>query len=240
MTHITFNLRAVQQRIAAAAETYGRDPDHIRLLAVSKQQPVEAIQEALACGQLDFGENYLQEALEKIAAGGRDAVWHYIGRLQANTTRDVATHFDWVHTVDRARVARRLDAQRDPERPLNVCLQVNLSADSSRAGVLPAQLRELAELVHELPALRLRGLMTLPPAETAFERQRGHFRRLARMARELREAGLPADELSMGMSGDLEAAVAEGATWVRIGTAVFGERAPHGYASAATTPGQQS
>lgn len=232
MTQITLNLQAVRERIALAAKSYGRDPDHIRLLAVSKKQPPGAIVEASDAGQRHFGENYVQEALAKQGQTGRPLCWHFIGHIQKNKTRDIAAHFDWVHTVDRANIARRLDSQRDPSRPLNVLIQVNLSDDPGRAGILPDALGELAHDVAALERLRLRGLMTLPPVETEFGRQRMHFRRLALLAEDCRRQGLAMGDLSMGMSGDLEAAVAEGATWLRVGTALFGHRPDGRYSNA--------
>lgn len=232
MTQITLKLLAVKERIAASAASCGRDPAAVRLLAVSKKQPVEAILAAAKCGQRDFGENFVQEAVDKMALIEAPLHWHFIGHIQTNKTRAIATHFDWVHTVDRLRVARRLNEQRVRERPLKVCLQVNLSDDPERAGVAPEALMDLAAAVNELENLTLRGLMVMPPVETEAARQRLHFRQLADLAREGRARGLPLNELSMGMTGDLEAAVVEGATWVRIGTAVFGPRPAHGYPNA--------
>lgn len=221
------NLAAVRARIAHAAAVAGRDPREIRLLAVSKTQSAGAIARARQAGQRAFGESYLQEALEKIAAlaDGPDLEWHFIGRLQGNKTREVAAHFDWVHAVDRAKIARRLSAQRPAGRgPLQVCLQVNLSGEASKGGVPPETLPDLAREVAGLPGLALRGLMTLPAPETDPGRQRLPFRRLRALRDGLAAEGLTLDTLSMGMSGDLEAAIAEGSTLVRIGTAVFGPR----------------
>jgi pyridoxal phosphate enzyme (YggS family) len=221
------NLAAVRARIAAAAQAVGRDPGDIRLLTVSKGQPAEAVQAAWAAGQTEFGENYLQEALPKLAAlSGRGLAWHFIGPLQANKTRAVATHFDWVHSVDRRQVAERLSAQRSVELPsLDICLQVNVSGEGSKSGVSAAELPALADAVAGLPRLRLRGLMAIPAPAGDLQAQRAPFRRLRELLESLRARGHRLDTLSMGMSDDLEAAVAEGATIVRIGTAVFGPRA---------------
>ncbi len=220
------NLRAVRARLARTAALCGRSVDSITLLAVGKSQPVEALAAVADLGQRHFGENYVQEALPKLAAlAARRLTWHFIGQLQANKTRAVAEHFDWVHTVDRLRIAARLSAQRPLHAPpLRVCIQVRIGPESSKGGVAPHEAAELVAAVRTLPRLELRGLMCLPPPETDPQRQRLWLRQL----RELRDhidAGhglLP--ELSMGMSDDLEAAVAEGATIVRVGTAIFGPR----------------
>lgn len=217
-------LAAVQARIRAAALAAGRDPADIRLLAVSKGQPAAAIQAALAAGQMAFGENYVQEALAKIAAiPGPE--WHYIGRLQSNKTQVVAAAFAWVHTVDRLKIAERLSAQRPANLPpLNICLQVNVDAAPTKGGVTPAELPALARAMAALPRVRLRGLMAIPaPADTQAA-QRAPLRRLGELKAALCAEGLALDTLSMGMSDDLEAAVAEGSTLVRIGTAIFGPR----------------
>lgn len=226
MTYFSLGLDRVKERIYSACQRFGRDPAEITLVAVSKLQPLEAVQAAAAAGCRDFGENFVQEALPKIEAlAGSGVRWHFIGHLQSNKTRDAATHFDWVHTVDREKIARRLSAQRPPGLPpLNVCIQVHLGGEDTKSGVEPDAARGLAEAVAGLPRLRLRGLMTLPPPEQDLDAQRRWFARLARLRDALREAGFDLDTLSMGMSADLEAAIAEGATLVRIGTAVFGER----------------
>lgn len=224
MPDIATGLAAVKGRIATAALSAGRDPNHIMLLAVSKAQPAGAVRAALEAGQRAFGENYVQEALEKIEAVP-GAEWHYIGRIQSNKTREIAAHFDWVHTVDRARIARRLSAQRpDFLPPLSVCIQVNVSGETARAGVAHADAAALAGLVAGLPRLRLRGLMTMPAPSDDPARQRAAFARLRRLHGELASLGHALDTLSMGMSADLEAAIAEGATLVRVGTAIFGAR----------------
>lgn len=226
MTSVTVRLSNVRRRITDAAEGCGRPPGSIRLVAVSKTHPVALIREAAAAGQRDFGENYVKDAIAKVQAlADLSLIWHFIGHIQSNKTRAVAESFHWVHTVDRERVAVRLDAHRPPSSPpLNVCLQVRIGGESSKGGVEPANLGDLARCVAQLPRLRLRGLMCLPPRETDQDRQRLHFRRLKELYLGLRESGLDLDTLSMGMTGDLEAAIFEGATQVRIGTAIFGPR----------------
>lgn len=220
-------LAAVRARLDAAAAAAGRDPAGITLVAVSKTQPAEAVLALAALGQRHFGENYLQEALPKIEAlQGRGLVWHFIGQLQSNKTRPVAERFDWVHTVDRTKLVERLAAQRPCHAPpLNVCVQVRLGDEQTKGGVDPSGLPPLLEAVAAAaPRLRLRGLMAIPPAEQDPGRQRAWFAQLAALAAEARRAHPSLDTLSMGMSGDLEAAVAEGSTLLRIGTALFGER----------------
>ena len=205
---------------------YGRSVDSIGLLAISKAQPVEALRLLAQYSQRDFGENYLQEALPKVTALiDLRLTWHYTGQIQANKTRPIAEHFQWVHTLDRERIATRLNEQRPHHAPpLNVCIQVRLAEEPGKAGVAPDELAVLAQRVRELPRLKLRGLMCIPPPRDSLEEQRALFAELARYQRGLIEQGFELDTLSMGMSADLEAAVAEGATWVRIGTAIFGER----------------
>jgi hypothetical protein len=224
--NLAVNLHDVHARIAAAALGAGRNEHCVTLLAVSKGHPAAAIEALAQLGQRHFGENYLQEALPKIAALRHlDLEWHFIGQLQSNKTRSVAEQFDWVHTVESARQAERLAAQRPPlAAPLNVCLQVKLGDEASKGGVASADVAALARHVAGLPRLRLRGLMCLPPAETDAARQRHWFGRLRLIAAELRGECPSLDTLSMGMSGDLEAAIAEGATIVRVGTAIFGPR----------------
>jgi pyridoxal phosphate enzyme (YggS family) len=223
MSTIAENIAKVRERIREAAQALQRDPAAVGLLAVSKTKPAQAIREAHAAGQIDFGENYLQEALSKQAElTDLPLIWHFIGPIQSNKTRQIAEHFDWVHSVDRLKIAQRLSEQR-PEHlpPLNICLQVNVSGEASKSGCTPEELPALAQAVTQLPRLRLRGLMTIPEPSDDPQAQREPLARLRR----LRDA-LPGnlDTLSMGMSQDLEAAVAEGATWVRIGTALFGAR----------------
>ena len=226
MENVARNLERVRARMEEAALRAGRDPEGARLLAVSKMQPVEALAEAWEAGQLDFGENYLQEALPKMDAfADRAAHWHFIGALQSNKTRAVAERFDWVHTVDRESIARRLSEQRPTElTPLHICLQVNISGEGSKGGVAPDRLPALAYAVAALPRVRLRGLMAIPAPAKDREAQRAPFRQLRELMQALNAHGLSLDTLSMGMSDDLEAAIAEGATLVRIGTAVFGPR----------------
>lgn len=222
------HLRLVRQRLAAAATAAGRSVDCITLLAVSKAQPAASIRALAAQGVRHFGESYLHEALAKMGSlGDLPLVWHFIGRVQANKTRALAGAFDWIHGVDRLKIAERLSAQRPfHAAPLNVCLQVNLAAESAKGGISTTQLPALAAAVARLPQLQLRGLMCLPPAENDPARQRGWFAALRRELTSLNASGAALDTLSMGMSGDFEAAVQEGATIVRIGTALFGPRDP--------------
>ncbi|HJY41327.1 MAG TPA: YggS family pyridoxal phosphate-dependent enzyme [Steroidobacteraceae bacterium] len=225
-SNVRDRLIETRNRISSAAMRYGREADSVQLIAVSKAQPADAIRAVAALGQTDFAENYLQEALPKLAAlADLSLTWHFIGQLQANKTRAVAEHFHWVHTLDRERIAVRLNEQRSVHAPpLNVCIQVSLEDEPGKGGISKTDLAALARRVLELPRLQLRGLMCIPPPREGFEAQRQLFAELADCARELREQGMPLDTLSMGMSGDLEAAVAAGATCVRIGTAIFGER----------------
>jgi hypothetical protein len=222
----TDGLTSVRSRIAAACARAGRDPAAVALLAVSKQQPVASIRAMAQAGQLQFGENYVQEAVGKIAAlADLPLTWHFIGQLQANKTRDVAGHFQWVHTIDRARIAERLNAQRPHYAPpLEVLLQVKLADEAAKGGVSADELPALAAAVAGLPRLRLRGLMCIPPDSRTEPEQRRPFRRLRELLAALNAGGHRLDTLSMGMSNDLEAAVLEGATIVRVGTAVFGPR----------------
>lgn len=226
MSAIATNLQAVRTRIAAAASAAGRTPESITLLAVSKTKPLADVLAAAAAGQIAFGENYVQEGCEKAAATvDRSLEWHFIGPLQSNKTRLVAEHFAWVHSVDRLKIAERLSAQRPTDLPpLQVCVQVNVSGEASKSGCTPAEALALCQAVAALPQLRLRGLMAIPePADDAAA-QRAPLRRLRELYESIRAAGLPLDTLSMGMTHDLEAAIAEGATIVRVGTAIFGER----------------
>jgi hypothetical protein len=218
----------LRERIAAAAVRAGRDPKSVRLLAVSKAQPLAAVEAAWGHGQADFGENYLQDALPKLGAFvGRPATWHFIGALQSNKSREVATRFQWMHTLDRDSIARRLSEQRpEGSAPLQVCLQVNVSGESSKGGVVPERVADLADAVVGLANLRLRGLMAIPAPAEDVEAQRKPFRLLRELLEDLKRRGHDLDTLSMGMSDDLEAAVLEGSTIVRIGTAIFGPRRP--------------
>ena len=223
MSTLADNLSAISARIASAAQAAGRDPASVQLLAVSKTKPASAIRETHAAGVCDFGENYLQEALTKQQAlGDLPLIWHFIGPIQSNKTKAIAEHFDWVHSVDRLKITQRLSEQRPAGLPpLNICLQVNVSGEDSKSGCTPADLPALAKAVAALPNLRLRGLMAIPEPTDDRAAQEAAFATL----RQLQEGlGLGLDTLSMGMSHDLEAAIAQGATWVRIGTALFGAR----------------
>ncbi len=223
MSTIAKNIAKVRTRIREAAQACGRDPETVGLLAVSKTKPAAAVREAHACGQRDFGENYLQEALNKQAELSDLALtWHFIGPIQSNKTRPIAEHFAWVHSVDRLKIAQRLSEQRPAHLPpLNICLQVNVSGEASKSGCAPEELPALALAVSQLPNLRLRGLMTIPEPTRDVAQQHAACARLRQLRDDL---NLGLDVLSMGMSDDLEAAIAEGATWVRIGTALFGAR----------------
>jgi pyridoxal phosphate enzyme (YggS family) len=213
-------------RIARAAEAAGRDAAEVRLLAVSKTWPADSVREAAAAGQRAFGENYVQEGAEKVdALAGLGLEWHFIGPLQSNKTRLVANRFVWVHSIDRLKIAERLSAQRDAHLPpLEVCIQVNVSGEASKSGVAPGELPELAHAVAGLPRLRLRGLMAIPEPTSDVALQRARFATLRQLRDQLNADGLALDTLSMGMSDDLEAAIAEGSTMVRVGTAIFGSR----------------
>ena len=226
MTTISANLQAVLARIQEATRNSGRSPEEVRLLAVSKTWPAASVRMAAEAGQKAFGENYVQEGVDKIRETGlSDLEWHFIGPLQSNKTRLVAEAFHWVHSVDRLKIAERLSEQR-PETmpPLQVCLQVNVSNEDTKSGVPVDDVLPLARQVARLPRLKLRGLMAIPAVENDFALQRLPFRRLREALEHLRQEGLFLDTLSMGMSDDLEAAIAEGATLVRVGTAIFGER----------------
>lgn len=230
---ISENLQLVQHRIANSAQVAGRDPASITLLAVSKTFDVQAVLAAAQAGQRAFGENYVQEAIDKIAAT-RDMrahnpdlqlEWHFIGPIQSNKTRQIAEHFDWVHSVDRLKIAQRLSEQRPAEMPpLQICLQVNVSGEATKSGLEPDALLELARAVVLLPNIRLRGLMAIPEPTEDVQQQRAAFAKLRFMQNDLQAVGIQTDTLSMGMSADMDAAIAEGATIVRIGTAIFGVR----------------
>ncbi|MBC8746781.1 pyridoxal phosphate enzyme (YggS family) [Paraburkholderia sp. WC7.3g] len=226
--HLALNLADVHERIARAAQAAGRDAQSVMLLAVSKTFRADAVRAARAAGQRAFGENYVQEALDKIQtlADLRASLeWHFIGPLQSNKTRAVAEHFDWVHSVDRLKIAQRLSEQRpDDLPPLNVCLQVNVSGEASKSGVTVGDAAAVAQQIAALPKLKLRGLMSIPEPLGDLDAQRAPHRQLRVLFERLRVDGLALDTLSMGMSADLEAAVLEGATIVRIGTAIFGAR----------------
>jgi pyridoxal phosphate enzyme (YggS family) len=227
---ISENLQLVQHRIATSAQAAGRDPTSITLLAVSKTFDAQAVLIAAQAGQRTFGENYAQEAIDKISATRElspnlQLEWHFIGPIQSNKTRQIAEHFDWVHSVDRLKIAQRLSEQRPADMPpLQICLQVNVSGEATKSGLEPDDLLELARGVNTLPNIRLRGLMAIPEPTEDVEQQRSAFAKLRLMQNDLRAVGIPTDTLSMGMSADMDAAIAEGATIVRIGTAIFGGR----------------
>jgi len=226
MRNIVENLLQTQKRIHAAEQEYAREHGSVRLLAVSKGHNIDAIRLAAAAGQCEFGENYLQEALTKIQALHQENLsWHYIGPIQSNKTRLIAENFDWVHSIDRLKIAERISEARPADLPpLNVCIQVNISAEPSKAGIDATQASELAQKVAALPGLRLRGLMVIPAAESEFSSQRRPFAATRELLQSINKQGLALDTLSMGMSDDLEAAIAEGTTLVRVGTAIFGAR----------------
>jgi len=226
LNSIPQHLAAVRARIAQAEIQFGRVPGSVELLAVSKMHPAAAIRAACAAGQMRFGESYAQEALAKMSAvTDLPLEWHFIGPIQSNKTRDVATHFSWVQSVERDKIARRLSEQRPATLPpLNVCIQVNVSGEASKSGVSTEDVAALALTIRKLPQLRLRGLMAIPAPQAEFDQQRAGFRVLRELYEQLGDAGYELDTLSMGMTDDLEAAIAEGATLVRVGTAIFGER----------------
>lgn len=228
MATIAANIQQVQERIARACAEAQRDVQSVTLLAVSKTFPSDTVREAAACGLRRFGENYVQEAVEKIQSleDLREQLeWHLIGPLQSNKTRVVAEHFDWVHSVDRLKIAERLSAQRPAHLPpLQLCLQVNISGEESKSGLAPAQVREVAHQVAALPHVKLRGLMAIPEPAADPDAQRRPHRALRELMDALNREGLALDTLSMGMTADLEAAILEGATIVRVGTAIFGKR----------------
>lgn len=226
MNTLTERLKQIRAQITKAENRYRRPAGSVKLLAVSKTRPLEDIQEALAAGQRDFGESYLQDALPKVAAlAGQPVCWHFIGPIQSNKTRAIAENFSWVHSIDRLKIAQRLSEQRPPGLPpLNVCLQVNVSRDPAKAGVTPDQAPALATEIHRLANIKLRGLMTIPAYSDDFEQQCLPFRALRECLEKIHQQGIELDTLSMGMTDDMEAAIAEGATIVRIGTAIFGER----------------
>ncbi|ALR78978.1 YggS family pyridoxal phosphate-dependent enzyme [[Enterobacter] lignolyticus] len=229
MNDIAHNLAQVRDKISAAAAQCGRAPEEVTLLAVSKTKPVSAVEEAIAAGQRAFGENYVQEGVEKIRhfqqAGATGLQWHFIGPLQSNKSRLVAEHFDWCHTVDRLRIASRLSEQRPADMaPLNVLIQVNISDEDSKSGIPPEAVDELAAEVAALPGLVLRGLMAIPAPESEYVRQFAVAQRMAVAFGRLKAQYATVDTLSLGMSDDMEAAIAAGSTMVRIGTAIFGAR----------------
>jgi pyridoxal phosphate enzyme (YggS family) len=221
---ITENLESIRNRIRESCRVWHRDPESVLLLAVSKTKPAADIAEAYRAGQRHFGESYCQEALKKQQElGAYDITWHFIGPIQSNKTKWLARDFGWVHSVDSLKIARRLSEQRPAGMPpLNICLQVNISGEASKSGIVPAELPELVEQVATLPRLRLRGVMAVPSPETDFEKQRVPYRTLYRAVKQLNDPKL--DTFSFGMTDDLDAAIAEGSNIVRIGTAIFGAR----------------
>ena len=227
MSTIADNTLQVSSRIQAAAKAAHRDENSIQLLAVSKTKPAEALREAYAAGIRDFGENYLQEALGKqLELADLPLIWHFIGPIQSNKTRAIAEHFAWVHSVDRLKIAQRLSEQRPADLPpLNICIQVNVSGEASKSGCTPADLPALAKAISELPRITLRGLMAIPEPTDDRAAQDAAFAAVRDLMKSTQASlNLPLDTLSMGMSHDLESAIAQGATWVRIGTALFGAR----------------
>lgn len=226
MTAIVSNLQAVRHAIMQAAQTARREAAGIRLLAVSKTFPASAVREAYAAGQREFGENYAQEALDKMAVlRDLQIVWHFIGPIQSNKTRLIAENFAWVHGVDRLKIAQRLSEQRPPTLPaLNICLQVNVSGEESKSGVVPQEAERLAFELANLPRIKLRGLMAIPASADDQSEQRKPFAQLRELAQKITAQGIVLDTLSMGMSHDFAAAIQEGATIIRVGTAIFGKR----------------
>lgn len=226
LSKVTDNLAGILEQIRRSEAQYTRPAGSVHLVAVSKRKPLSAILAARQAGQLDFAENYVQEGVAKVTeAADPSIVWHFIGHIQSNKTREIATHFDWVHSVDREKIARRLSEHRSAsEAPLNVCLQVNLQNEPGKSGLAPDQVLAVAQRVDELAGLRLRGLMAIPAPSENFDEQRAVFEQLTKLRDTLNKNGLAVDVLSMGMSGDLEAAIAAGATHIRIGTALFGPR----------------
>lgn len=224
--NIAKNINQIQKKMAEFCHIYSSSSHSVQLLAVSKTKSAELIKQAYESGQTDFGENYLQEALLKISQlSSLNISWHYIGSIQSNKTRDLARHFQWVDSVDRIKIARRLSEQRNPELPpLNICLQVNPDNETSKSGISLEQLPQLAQEVALLPNLTLRGLMAIPVKADTLQQQRAIFKPVHDAFIQLNASGLNLDTLSMGMSNDMEAAIAEGATIVRIGTAIFGDR----------------
>ena|SRR5579872_2150052 len=227
MNDIQHNIQKTKTQIREWEIRYQRKPSSVSLLAVSKKQSIEKIRDAIRAGQMAFGENYLQESLEKISALSDENIeWHFIGSIQSNKTKKIAEHFAWVHTIDDINIAKRLNEQRPAHLPpLNICLQVNTSLEVTKSGIDPEHVLSLAEYCKTLAHLKLRGLMTIPAHKNTFDEQCAELRKLRLIYNELNERGFQLDTLSMGMSDDMEAAIAEGATIVRIGTAIFGKRA---------------
>ena len=226
MPTICENLQIIGKRIRDAEEKYGREPHSVKLLAVSKYHPVSALQAAYDCKQQCFGENYVQEMQSKAEVLAKNNIeWHFIGPIQSNKTKHIAAIADWVHSVDRFKIAKRLSEQKpEGKADIDICLQVNISGEASKSGILASELPTLAEQIQLLNGIKLRGLMAIPAPETDFDQQRKTFAKLRHLQEELNQQGYQLDILSMGMTGDMEAAIAEGATIVRIGTAIFGKR----------------
>ena len=231
MPTITENIQLVCERIEKIKLRYQRSDETVKLLAVSKTQGIDKITQAYEAGLRDFGENFLQDALLKIQSlSSLNLCWHFIGPIQSNKTRDIARHFDWVHSVDRIKIAKRLNDQRpDSTPPLNVCIQVNHSREASKSGILLSEVPALCQQIENLKHLKLRGLMSIPAPATDFDQQRAIFRPLADLFNQLREDHQTLDTLSIGMSADFEAAIAEGSTLVRVGTGIFGPRTPRSH-----------
>jgi len=224
-TSIASQLELLQQEIAKSREKRVNFPDNVRLIAVSKRQPLDKIEEAYQCGHRDFGENFVQEGVEKIQKLDKsDIQWHMLGAIQSRKCKDIATHFDWVQSVDRLKVIKKLDQAREGLPPLNVCIQVNLFGEEQKAGVDSTSCFELAEAIQEAEHLTLRGIMALPPKQTEYEKQLAQFDKIAALYRQLSDKYPQVDILSMGMSGDFEAAIAAGSNMIRVGTAIFGSR----------------
>ncbi|AKE53062.1 YggS family pyridoxal phosphate-dependent enzyme [Kangiella geojedonensis] len=224
-TSIASQLELLQQEIAKSREKRVNFPDNVRLIAVSKRQPLDKIEEAYQCGHRDFGENFVQEGVEKIQKLDKsDIQWHMLGAIQSRKCKDIATHFDWVQSVDRLKVIKKLDQAREGSPPLNVCIQVNLFGEEQKAGVDSTSCFELAEAIQEAEHLTLRGIMALPPKQTEYEKQLAQFDKIAALYRQLSDKYPQVDTLSMGMSGDFEAAIAAGSNMIRVGTAIFGPR----------------
>jgi len=225
VNRISENYKKIELSLIKHAKMSNRDSNSVRLLAVSKKKSIEDILAAASAGQRDFGENFVQEAIEKIKKCQHNLTWHFIGHLQSNKTKLVAENFQWVHTIDRMKIAQRLSDQRPKNKPkLNICIEVNINSESQKSGVEPQDLLELAHNIKDLPYIRLRGLMCIPSIEVEFEKQKMSFAKLRHLKNELNTLGFNLDTLSMGMSSDYPAAIYEGATIVRIGTALFGER----------------
>jgi len=226
MTNICENLQIIGKRIRTAEERYGREANSVKLLAVSKYHPIDSLKIANNCGQLSFGENYVQEMQSKAdALQERNLEWHFIGPIQSNKTKHIMATANWVHSVDRLKIAKRLSEQKPVEKPsISICLQVNISGEDTKSGITEAELLPLAEKVQDLKGIKLRGLMAIPSPEKDFDKQRATFARVRKLQEKLNQQGFNLGTLSMGMTGDMEAAIAEGATIVRIGTAIFGQR----------------